>query len=105
MKLGRYYIGEIVCDTPDGEVIHPMAMVLQRRETVDMHGNKIISQIVGCPFCGRHHEHSDGPGFNGPNCSGPSDPPRSDYLILPTPLRPVPQGTAYPKQEKRRRAA
>lgn len=105
MSSNRYYFGDIIEHTPEGDVVRRMAMVLQRRETVDMHGNKVIHQVVGCPYCDGHHEHSDGPGFNGPNCGGCSELPRSDYLVMPTPLRPVPRGTAYPKRKKRRRAA
>ena len=105
MQNNRYYFGDIIEHTPEGDVVRRMAMVLQRRETVDMHGNKVIRQVVGCPYCGGHHEHSDGPGFNGPNCGGYSDPTRRDYLVMPTPLRPVPRGTAYPGLKKRRRAA
>lgn len=100
MPSNQYYFGDIIDHTPEGDVVRRMAMVLQRRETVDMHGNKVIHQVVGCPYCGGQHEHSDGPGFNGPNCGG-----HSDYLVMPTPLRPVPRSTAYPKLKKRRRAA
>lgn len=89
-------IGELIDHTPEGDVVYQMAVVLQRRETVDMHGNKVVHQVVGCPHCGGHHEHSDGPGFNGPNCGGSP----GDYLVMPTPLRPVPRGTPYPKLKK-----
>ncbi len=101
MESKRYRFGQIIDHTPDGDVVYEMAMVIQRRETLDMHGNKTIRQIVGCPHCGGHHEHSDGAGIHGPNCGGS----RGDYAVMPTPLQPVPRGAPYPKLRKRRRAA
>lgn len=101
MQPNKYRFGEIIDHTPEGDVVFQMALVLQRRETVDITGKKAIHQIVGCPHCGGHHEHADGPGINGPNCGGS----RGDYAVMPSPLQPVPRGSPYPKLKKKKRRA
>ena len=94
-------IGEFTFQTPEGPVVILMAVVRQRRETVDMHGNRVIHQVVACPYCGGDHEHADWPGFHGPNC-GYRGPDKREYFVMPTPLRPVPRGTPYPGKKRGR---
>ncbi len=67
MSRDRYYFGDIISHTPEGPVVDRMAMVIQRRQSMDRK-RKYVFQLIGCPYCGELHTHSDGTGYRVPHC-------------------------------------
>lgn len=98
MSRDRYYFGDVIHHTPDGDVVARMAVVIQRRQSMDRK-LKYVFQLIGCPYCGEVHNHSDGPGYRIPHCHN-REPGSGEYLIMETNLPVVPWTTPYPGQKR-----
>lgn len=94
-----FIIGEMVHHTPEGEIVEPMAPVIQRRKA--KRGNYTFV-VVGCPLCGELHEHSDGDGSRVPHCLN-REPLSMEYCIVGADQPAVTANTPYPKLKKRLR--
>lgn len=97
MSSDRYYFGDVISHTLGGDVVNRMAVVLQRREGMELR-RRYVFVIIGCPYCGEHHEHGDGSGFRVPHCRSPSR-FQKDYFIMDTSLPIVPCTTPYPGEK------
>lgn len=65
-------------DGPYGRSELPIALTTQRRLSKN---GKIETWIIGCPRCGKLHEHGAGEGSRAPHC-GPEIEDRGDIHIL-----------------------
>lgn len=89
-------IGEMVHHTPDGDIVEPMALTVQRRNAKR---GKYTFVVVECPLCGDLHEHSDGDGSRVPHCTG-RKPFSGEYYIVGADQPAVPPNTPYPELKK-----
>lgn len=91
-------IGEMVHHTPEGDIVEPMALAVQRREAKR---GKYTFVVVECPLCGELHEHSDGDGSRVPHCIG-REPFSREYYVIGTDQPAVPSSAPYPSKKRRR---
>lgn len=98
MNPDRYYFGDIITHTPDGPIVDRMAVVIQRRDSIDRK-NKYVFQFIGCPYCGELHQHSDGPGYRVPHCAN-RKPGSGEYRIMETNLPVLPSTAPYPGKKR-----
>lgn len=87
------YIGEVIHHTPNGDVVEPIALVIQRRQAKR---GKYNFLVIRCPLCGELHEHSDGEGSRVPHCRG-REPFSGEYYLMGADQPAVPPTTPYPK--------
>lgn len=98
MSRDRYYFGDIISHTPEGPIVDRMAMVIQRRQSMDRK-RKYVFQLIGCPYCGELHTHSDGTGYRVPHCPD-RKPGSGEYRIMETNQPVLPPNAPYPGKKR-----
>lgn len=93
MSRDRFYFGDLITYTDDGPVVDRIAIIIQRRISKN---RKYTFLVIGCPYCGELHEHSEGLGYRVPHCPNRS-PFSGEYFIMDNGQAAVPPSTPYPK--------